>query len=149
MKITKLLILIAVLALSFDAVLAADKPRSGLSYTAMGQSHKKESGQLRSIEVKTEEPEQVEDEEPPASKVWKKYKALAAGQHDDDEPATEETAKEPQAEEPRPQRQTGLAGIIEQYRQNKENGSSMKSINVSKPKAPDKPNKPQVKKPSN
>ena len=105
------------------------------------------------------------EEDTPQSRVWKKYKALATGQTEEQQNGKEEakgqenrenalpkapdapqkpadaTAQERAQEKPSP---TGMAALIEEYRRSKSQRSQMRSIQITEP---EKPNvaKPELK----
>lgn len=123
----------------------ADSPyKGGMNYTAI-KKHPSENNQSlikhRAMNPKLETGEPAEDTH---SKVWKKYKALAAGQYKDEteenndkavdgEPTEGQIAAENQAQTPPPTKPTGLAALIAQYRQNKAQQSQMRTIKAPKP----------------
>lgn len=103
---------------------------------------KQENVNLKSIEYSNEDPkkaERTEKQEVTADKTWERYKALAAGKSEPKgEPAKEaEQIEEPKAAEPQPAstQLTGLAGLIQQYQENKEKRGGMRSMTIGQPGA--------------
>ncbi len=151
MRVIKFFSLIVLTFLFANPACAIEKKRTGMSYTAKGGST------LRSMSYAEEEAETgepTEEEETPSSKVWKKYKALAAGTSEEDpeeDGESEDTQEEgqkpgpPEAQKKSP-KPTGLAAIIAQYQKNKEERSGMKSLTVSKPEEAKEPEKPEEEK---
>lgn len=128
----------------------------GMSYTARGIAPvtKSEGSKMRSITYTSptaakEDP--AAESDTPASRVWKKYKDLAAGTEKEQQPTEEEVAEEAAPETTqKPPPATGFAAILEQYRVNKQSRSEMRTLTISKPalpEAPKKPEEPEVKKP--
>jgi hypothetical protein len=85
-------------------------------------------------------------EETPASRVWKKYKSLAAGTYEEPIPAAKqntagesETSPAPQPPQtaanaaPPPAKNTGMAAIIDEYRRNKSSQSQMRTLRFQQP----------------
>ncbi len=140
------IILFALCVLGLSHAWAEDSPyKGGMSYTTVGagqnapakntaQGHLK----LRTIEHSALD---KEEEEPLASKVWTKYKALAAGTAEE-KPVESIPKAVPEAapaeEKPAPQA-TGFAAILQKYQQNKAQQSQMNTIEVPRPRAPKKP----------
>lgn len=100
-----------------------------------------------------ENPEEVK-EDTPESRVWKKYKALASGETEEQKakeaenalpqapthPVKPQTANAAQEEDkPNP---TGMAAIIQEYQKSKSQRSQMRSIKIATPEKPsvEKPN---------
>lgn len=137
---------------------AAESPfKGGLNYTAVRRAPDTPAPeQKRSSFIKQKTIEQPEDEteaeETPADKVWKKYKALAAGQAGEEEEETPETkprkedssnssqttqaSAKPERTMPAP---TGFAAIIEKYQTNREQRSQIRTIRAPKPPPPQDP----------
>ncbi len=135
MKITKLLILVIILTLPLHPAFAGEKKRSSMMYTTMGK--KQENINLKSVEFNNKninKPENTEKPESPSEQVWERYKALAAGEHEEAAPATEAKAT-PESKPGPPAKLTGIAGLIQQYQENKKNRGGMRSINVAQPAA--------------
>jgi len=139
----KRLSLIALLIVLAATPALAEQRRSAMSYTTKGTPAEKELSTVGHIGYKNAPQEQAgqqggaghEDGKSPSDKVWKKYKALAAGQYEDGkkEDAQAKAAKEKQAApSPSP---TGFAAILERYRQSKESRRGMKSMRVPPPEA--------------
>jgi len=75
----------------------------------------------------------TQNEQAPTTKVWEKYKALAAGKAEPQPKEQQPTA----AAAPEPQKQpTGMAAILQQYQANKVGRSQMRSISIARPEAP-------------
>jgi len=113
-----------------------------MSYTSKGHSASKEHSKIGRINYENaaaqDHPDENEspevDDKTPSTKVWKKYKALAAGQYDDGkDPATAKKARDEKAAAAQPPRPTGFASILEQYRKSKESRRGMKSMKVKPP----------------
>lgn len=99
----------------------------------MGSGAKEKEETLPEADTETHDTGQAETKpETPADKVWKKYKALAAGEPEATEPSEENPAEKPPTEAPAP-KPTGLGAIIDKYEQNKTRQSQMRVIQVAKP----------------
>ncbi len=101
---------------------------NGLRYTTRDLS-----GITGSHEVSTKLYNKSDDKTDEISRVWDRYKDLAAGL----DSAPEDSQKQNRPEEKptasvqkQPTVPTGLAGIIQQYQNNKENRSKMRNIQV-------------------
>lgn len=94
----------------------------------------------KSMNAPVEDAEEEPEKGSAADKVWKKYKALAAGEAVDDSPDEQQAAPktEKAAEETAPQ-PTGIAAIIQKYEANKQRQSQMRTIDVKRPTLPEKP----------
>lgn len=106
---------------------------------------------IRKFEPEADMPDSVSaegEEETPQSTVWKKYRALAAGEDTQKEEVKINAPTKPEKpvlqEEEQISNSTGIAALIEDYRKNKEQRSDMKSLEITKPKKPDVPDVPQV-----
>ncbi len=125
--------LFAVLILTAAAAATAQESpfKGGMRYSAVGRKPAAAKDKmLKNMSVKA--PGQDEDEENETqSKVWKKYKTLAAGKVEDEpqqkKPEPLETAEPAPAPKPQP---TGLAGLIQQYHQNKAQQKEMRTITM-------------------
>ena len=131
----------------------ADSPyKGGMKYTTFGasgaiKSKNQEDAAIKERTLSPAEPAHFEKEEKsaPISKIWTKYRDLAAGtttKPDDahEEKSTEETHQAAVGKAPKEQKtKTGFAAILEQYQQNKTNQGRMNTIDVPRPKRPEKP----------
>ena len=116
----------------------AESPfKGGMKYTTMGNSAAKEKEETPPTPAEEAKAEPVT--ETPTDKVWKKYKALAAGEPEAAEPSEEAPEEKPLTKAPAP-KPTGLSAIIDKYEQNKTRQSQMRVIQVAKP---DKENPPE------
>lgn len=122
--------------------------KSGIQHTFVSRS--------QGDEAKTQEnaKDPLTNEDTPQSKVWKKYRGLAAGEAQEETqeeeleegqahsaPAKPQKPQAPQQAQPKPT--SGIAGIIEDYRRTKDQRREMKTIRLSAPEVP----KPEVEKP--
>ncbi len=87
-------------------------------------------------------PEAEETAAPTTTKIWEKYKALAAGQPEQQQEAeTTQPPTAPTAPEP-PQKPTGITAILKQYQTNKAGRSQMRSLTMKQPEVPEQPTTP-------
>ena len=119
MTIAKLIILASLLTFSFAPAFAGERKHASMRYTTMGHKDSKDS-------------ENIEEPEESSEKVWERYKALAAGQHEEGGNTKEEPEAKPAPPPPPQPKLTGLAGLIQQYHDNKKKRGGMKSITVGK-----------------
>lgn len=61
----------------------------------------------------------------PSEKVWERYKALAAGQPEDEQKEEQKIAEQAPAAKP-----TGISDLLQQYQSNKESRAGMRSMQV-------------------
>ncbi len=135
----------------------------GMKYTAVRKANnaapqKTNSALIQQKTISKTTAAEPETEETPASKVWKKYKALAAGQIEEtpaaQEPATMQGSALPSAPTQEPAEAaptiapTGIASILQKYHENKEQRSQIRTIRAPKAAKPDLPTKPQVAAPA-
>lgn len=142
--------------------------KSGLNHTYIRQNAPSPQPPPETVSETTEtiggadETTKSDTKDTPTSSVWKKYRALAAGQaKDKDEtaeaekentPATPAKPSAPETTANDPQQKTalkptGIAAIIEDYRKNKEQRSQVKSLRIHRPATPTV-NPPTVKSPT-
>jgi hypothetical protein len=144
------LIMAGFLLIAFP-VKAQENTGGGLSYTTLGARKERTGGHMnyRVLQQKDDKYRPLEpmdslmeskdankkppEDEAAADQVWKKYKALAAGQYK--EPAKEivEPKNQPTAKEAAPA-PTGIASILQEYQKNKAQRSQMRVIHVNPPK---------------
>lgn len=126
----------------------------GLSYTTKGASKEAAPSPMHYRKIyRGDEKNTVEEvhaqelkerkEEAAADRVWKKYKALAAGTYDEKEARAELEKQEKALEAPQsaennkaaapPVEGSGIAALIEEYRKNKEQRSQLRTLTVSEP----------------
>lgn len=159
--------------------------QNALSYTTKGarSSANDNSGNMRSKAVmndmspaKPAESTQIKgDEAPedPIKRVWRKYKALAAGEPESEQTENTDAPKKPKRpkatlqdkyekkaahqvktikSDPKPSSETppptGFAAILQQYHKSKEERRGMRSITVNTPKALQKPTPPDIAEPA-
>jgi hypothetical protein len=139
-----LYLLFPVLIVCAAPALAESPYKGGMNYTTVG-AKKVAIPQVPSnsaLKQKTMDRAAPDDsaaiEETAASKVWTKYKALAAGTAHNDPPPV--TGQQPAAKAaPAAPKATGIAALIQSYQHNKTRQSQMRTISVERPSAPDKP----------
>lgn len=155
------------LLITAPALSWADDSASGLKYTTFDKPRTAQQNAAPAdpasptLRVKQISPEQghllpaAKPEQGEISRVWEKYKVLAAGKAEEDDTAgsapmdeAEDAPPATQADMP-PQSATeeqpplsagGIAGLLSQYRQNKQDGGRMKTIIIT----PDAPARPAV-----
>ncbi|MGB4058251.1 MAG: hypothetical protein WBK77_09235 [Alphaproteobacteria bacterium] len=127
---------------------------SPMHYTKVRQEPKDSNSifvKLKTVKKDEEKETEKAEEETPSTRIWNQYKALAAGEAEDEagdnekgktekkaEPEetaettqkTEDIQKEPVAEP------TGIASIISEYRKNRAQRSQMRSLTVTKQQPP-------------
>ncbi|MCF8495487.1 MAG: hypothetical protein K9G62_02335 [Alphaproteobacteria bacterium] len=69
-----------------------------------------------------------------AEKVWRKYKALAAGQYEGEEPAAPAAAKTALPAQPSPAQ--GFSSVLQKYHANQALKSQMRSLSIAPPPTP-------------
>ncbi len=158
----------ALLFLTSVQAIAAEKPKGKLGYTTMGYSGAKTKSPttFNTIIVNPKPIEPIQEIKPPspaqeeakqATEIWKKYKALAAGQAPKETETTKKapaplssrkqaktthhqtTNKTPAQNTDISQRATGFAAILQQYNENKKSRAGMKSRSITPPSKPLKP----------
>jgi len=147
------------LSLTFTTFPAAAQPqhreyKAGMSYTAVAAArYSAPEESRRSLHIKTAKPEAKSEAQPAqntaqdnlpsgvSADIWNRYKALAAGNADENSqdiaqsPAADANAQ-PQAEQQAapPAANTGLAGIINAYKENKKKRSQMRMLSIASPR---------------
>lgn len=130
---------------------------AGSSYTANPSKSQTQASKMRHRQVSPEDLESEGDETSSAAKseapsenltekeidrIWAKYRALAAGNYREETLPPKMVAAQPQqTQNAAPANDNALAGILQEYRRNKETRRQLRTLTVT-PETPASPKKP-------
>ena len=129
----KLILVLTALLLPLHSHAQAPQYKSGLNHTRIYVAPDLKEKEEAKLEDKIEDTAEAStQEEDAATRVWEKYKALATGQHQEEDgekaPKRPEKPEAPKVAETKTPDKSGFSKILETYTRNKESRKDMRTL---------------------